>query len=83
MSDVHVSNVIDPRNHCYTAEMIQEHFLRAIETGLRKEAVMAKLMLYLQTYNVEGDELIAPLTLCAEESERKSKLDKHKFKMAA
>ena len=36
---IFASKAIDPKNPCYTAEMIQEHFLRAIETGLREEAV--------------------------------------------
>ena len=54
------------QNPCYTVEMIQEHFLRAIETGLREEAVRAKLRPYLQTCNIEDDKLIAELTrVCA------------------
>ena len=69
------SKAIDPKNACYTVEMVQEHFLRAIVTGLREEAVRAKLRPYLQTCNIEDDELIAQLTrVCAEESERDSKL---------
>ena len=63
--------------------MVQEHFLRAIETGLREEAVRAKLRPYLQTCNIEDDELIAKVTrVCAEESERDSKLGKQRVKVA-
>ena len=59
------------------------HFLREIETGLREEAVRTKLRPYLQTCNIEDDELIAQLTrVCAEESERDSKLSKQRVKMA-
>ena len=43
----------------------------------------AKLWPYLQDCNVQNDVLIAQLTqVCAEESERDSKLGKHKVKMA-
>ena len=63
--------------------MIQEHFLRAIQTGLREEAVRASLRPYLQTCNIEDDELITQLTrVCAEESEWGSKLGRPRVKVA-
>ena len=80
---IFASKAINPKNPCYTVKMIQEHFLRAIETGMREEAVRAKLRPYLQTCNIEHDKLIAQLTrVCAEESEQDSKLGKQRVKVA-
>ena len=81
---VFASKAIDPNNPTYTYEMIQEHFLRAIETGLREEAVRAKLTPFLKRPDIEDEELIAELTrVCAEESERGNKLGKQKVKAAS
>ena len=79
---VFASKAIDPNNPTYTYEMIQEHFLRAIETGLREEAVRAKLRPFLKRPDIEDAELIAELTqVCAEESETENKLGKQKLKL--
>ena len=81
---VFASKAIDPNNPTYTYEMIQKHFLRAIETGLSEEAVRAKLRPFLKRPDIEDEELIAELTpVCAEESERENKLGKQKVKAAS
>ena len=77
------SKAIDPNNPTYIYGMIQEHFLRAIETCLREEAVRAKLRPFLKRPDVEDEELIAELTrVCAEQSETENKLGKHKVRTA-
>ena len=45
---VFASKATDPNNPTCTYRMIQEHFLRAIETGLREESVRAKLRPFLK-----------------------------------
>ena len=81
---VFASKAIDPKNPTFKHEMIQEHFLRALETGLRDEAVRAKLRPYLQQLSVADEELISQLTqVCAEESERENKLGKQRAKTTA
>ena len=81
---VFASKAIDPKNPTFKHEMIQEHFLRAIETGLLDEAVRAKLRPYLQQLSIADEELISQLTrVCAEESERENKLGKQRAKTAA
>ena len=81
---VFASKAIDPRNPTFKHEIIQEHFLRALETGLRDEAVRAKLKPYLQQLSIADEELISKLTrVCAEESERENKLGKQRAKTAA